>query len=112
LLLSTLGLAPLDAGVGSQADGGTLLESEAGRPARTSIRASLEAIVARRMPEFLKDQASRRLSLARGLVGIGGYFPPGYVDGVDAPPLRLFPDPALGQSLNVDPTTGKSYFWP
>jgi hypothetical protein len=104
----------LDVGadLASQADAGAPPEGAATGPARPTIRAQVEIIVERRMPEFLRDQASRRLSLARGMIGIGGYFPPGYVDGVKAPPLRLFPDPALGQSLNVDPTTGRSYWWP
>ena len=52
----------------------------------------------------------RRLALANGLLGVGPYQPPGGTDfGLKAPPLSLFPRAGLGNSLNVDPNTGRPY---
>jgi hypothetical protein len=73
-------------------------------------------VVERLIPSFLdapRDE-SRRVSVKNGLVGLGSWSPPGGEGyGVKAPPLHLFPRAGMGQSLNVDPITGRSYFgWP
>jgi hypothetical protein len=81
------------------------------RAKRPSLRASVETVVDRRMPDLIEYARTGRLSWKRGLLNIGGY-PPMVADGVKAPPLRLFSRPAVGQSLNHDPTTGRSHFWP
>jgi hypothetical protein len=78
---------------------------------RHNIQASVEAVVDRRMPELLEYARAGRLSLKRGLLNLGGYQPP-VADGVKAPPLRLFSSVGAGQSLNDDPITGHSHFWP
>jgi hypothetical protein len=52
----------------------------------------------------------RRLAFAGGVLGLGPYDPAGGSDlGVKAPPLHLFPRAGLGNSLNVDPVTGRPY---
>ncbi len=76
-----------------------------------NIQASVEAVVDRRMPELIEYARAGRLSLRRGLLNLGGYRPP-MADGVKAPPLRLFSSVGAGQSLNDDPVTGRSHFWP
>jgi hypothetical protein len=54
---------------------------------------------------------SRPLSAAKGLVGLGAFAAPGGDDfGVGAPPRLLFPRVGAGNSLGVDPTTGRSYW--
>ena len=54
----------------------------------------------------------RDVRTRNGLLGLGAYRPPGAIDsgGLKAPPLSLFPSARLGNSLNVDPITGRSYF--
>jgi hypothetical protein len=75
------------------------------------IQASVEAVVDRRMPELIEYARTGHLRLGRGLLNLGGYRPP-MADGVKAPPLRLFSSVGVGQSLNDDPITGRSHFWP
>lgn len=54
---------------------------------------------------------AQRISVMGGLVGLGAYNPRGGADyGMAAPPRHLFPGVGAGNSLNVDPTTGRSYF--
>jgi hypothetical protein len=75
----------------------------------------MDEVVERLLPKLLdspKDTA-HRVAIKGGLFGIGAWLPPGGVDyGASAPPLHLFPSAGLGQSLNVDPITGRSYFGP
>ena len=62
---------------------------------------------------FLKAPAdtARRVSVKGGLVGLGAYTPHGGEGfGMNAPPRYLFPQAGAGNSLNVDPMTGHSYF--
>ncbi|HEY5907606.1 MAG TPA: hypothetical protein VIZ31_06145 [Vicinamibacteria bacterium] len=85
------------------------------RPGR-AILVVMDEVVDRMLPRLLeepRDQA-RRVSVKGGLVGLGSWSPPGGEGyGVKAPPLYLFPRAGMGQSLNVDPITGRSYFgWP
>lgn len=68
-------------------------------------------VVDRLLPKFLappSDEA-RRLSVRDGLVGVGAYDPRGGTDtGLKTPPLLLFPRAGAGNSLNVDPATGRN----
>jgi hypothetical protein len=85
------------------------------RPGR-AILVVMDGVIERLLPRFLEAprDLSRRFSVKGGLVGLGAYSPPGGEGyGVMAPPLYLFPRAGVGQSLNVDPITGRSYFgWP
>jgi hypothetical protein len=83
---------------------------------RRAILVVMDEVVERLLPRFLdtpRDQ-SRRVSVKDGLVGLGSYSPRGGEGyGVAGPPIHLFPRAGAGQSLNVDPITGRSYFgWP
>lgn len=64
-------------------------------------------------PKFTAPPAedARRISVKRGLVGVGSYDVPGGMDrGFDGPPLHVFPRAGLGNSLGRDPNTGRSYW--
>jgi hypothetical protein len=70
-------------------------------------------VIERAMPSLLAapSDTARRVSVKDGLVGLGAYNPRGGADfGMVAPPRRLFPSAGAGNSLNVDPNTGRSYF--
>jgi hypothetical protein len=57
------------------------------------------------------SDTARRVSVKGGLVGLGAYTPRGGDTlGANAPPRYLFPQVGAGNSLNVDPMTGHSYF--
>ena len=69
--------------------------------------------------EFIDDlfatlwkKSSRDIRWQNGLFGLGAYRPPGMIDsgGLKAPPIHLSPSVGLGNSLNVDPITGRSFF--
>jgi hypothetical protein len=85
------------------------------RPGRT-VLVVMDRVVERMLPRLLDSprEESRRVSVKDGLLGIGAWSPPGGEGyGVMAPPLHLFPRAGAGSSLNIDPTTGRSYFgWP
>jgi len=70
-------------------------------------------VIERAMTSLLaspKDTAAR-VSVKDGLVGLGSYDPRGGADlGMHAPPRHLFSRAGAGNSLNVDPNTGRSYF--
>jgi hypothetical protein len=52
---------------------------------------------------------TQRVSVRDGLLGLGPFEPPGGSDGgLKAPPRNLFPRVGLGNSLNVDPITGRN----
>lgn len=90
--------------------GGESLQEAPRPPQARSLSASVESAVQRRLPEFLRDESARRFSFARGAFGIGGYGAFGYPDtGVDAPPLRLYPQAGAGNSLSVSPFTGRRH---
>jgi hypothetical protein len=70
-------------------------------------------VIERTFPSLLKARGdtSRRISVKDGIVGLGAYNPRGGADfGMYAPPRHLFPAAGVGNSLNVDPNTGRSYF--
>ncbi len=84
------------------------------KPGR-AILTVMDEVVERLLPKLLDSprDISHRLSVKGGLLGLGAWSPPGGEGyGVKAPPLHLFPRAGLGQSLNVDPITGRSYFGP
>lgn len=84
------------------------------KPGRAIITVMNE-VIERHLPGLLASPApeARRVSVKNGLFAIGAWSPPGGEGyGVMAPPLQLFPRAGLGQSLNVDPITGRSYFGP
>ena len=97
-------------------------QSEPERKVRTRARPGrailmvMDDVIERLLPRFLEapQDESHRFSVKGGLLGLGAYSPPGGEGyGVKAPPLYLFPRAGMGQSLNVDPITGRSYFgWP
>ena len=54
---------------------------------------------------------AQRISVRGGLIGLGSYNPRGGADfGKSAPPRHLFPGAGVGNSLSVDPNTGRSFF--
>lgn len=62
-------------------------------------------------PKFAVPPAedARRVSVKRGLIGVGSYDPPGGVTrGFNGPPLHVFPRAGVGNSLGRDPNTGRS----
>lgn len=84
------------------------------KPGR-AILTVMNEVIERSLPALLDSPAdtSHRVSVKNGLLGLGAWSPPGGEGyGVKAPPLHLFPRAGLGQSLNVDPITGRSYFGP
>jgi hypothetical protein len=57
------------------------------------------------------SEVARRVTVPvqDGLVGVGPFTPPGGSDGGQkSPPRTLFPRAGLGNSLNVDPITGRN----
>ncbi len=112
MVLFVLGASPLAAAPRSAALDQPKTRPRPGR----AILMVMDEVIERLLPRFLeapKDE-SHRLSVERGLLGLGAYSPRGGEGyGVKAPPLHLFPRAGMGQSLNVDPITGRSYFgWP
>jgi hypothetical protein len=78
-----------------------------------TIRLVANEVIERAMPRLLGSptDTARRISVKEGLVGVGAYNPRGGADlGMYAPPRHLFPRVGAGNSLNVDPNTGRSYF--
>ena len=99
--------------------GSSTARNEAGveirpKPGR-AILTVMDEVVERLLPRLLDSTAdtAHRVSVKGGLLGLGAWSPPGGDGhGVKAPPLHLFSRAGLGQSLNVDPITGRSYFGP
>jgi hypothetical protein len=79
------------------------------RPLRLVARDVIERGWARLRARTLDE--AQRISVRGGLVGLGAYEPRGGADaGLAAPPRHLFAGAGAGNSLNVDPTTGRSHF--
>lgn len=77
------------------------------------IRLVANEVIQKAMPSILAapSDTALRVSVKDGLVGLGSYDPRGGADfGMYAPPHHLFPRVGVGNSLNVDPNTGRSYF--
>jgi hypothetical protein len=78
---------------------------------RRPVLLVMNQVIDRLFPLLLappSDEA-RRLSVRGGLVGVGAYDPRGGTDtGLKTPPLLLFPRAGAGNSLNVDPATGRN----
>ncbi len=63
------------------------------------------------LPKILAEPsaATRRISVRDGLLGLGPFEPRGGSDGgLKAPPRNLFPRAGIGNSMNVDPITGRN----
>jgi hypothetical protein len=83
------------------------------RDDRRPLLIVMNQVVERLWPKLTAPPAeeARRVSVRNGLLGIGSYAPSGGVErGFASPPRDLFPRAGLGNSLNVDPNTGHSYF--
>lgn len=73
----------------------------------------MNEVADRLWPKFAAPPAeeARRVSIKRGLVGLGSYDVSGGADrGFGGPPLHVFPRAGLGNSLGRDPITGRSYW--
>jgi hypothetical protein len=106
----------LASGAASARDGETPASQKLTPRPRRAVLVVMDEVVERLLPRFVdapRDE-SRRVSVKDGLVGLGSYSPRGGEGyGVKGPPIHLFPRAGAGQSLNVDPITGRSYFgWP
>ena len=80
---------------------------------KTPIRVVAEEVIDDLFDRFWKKPSpvSRDLRTRRGLLGLGAYRPRGMIDGgLKAPPIHIVPSARVGNSLNVDPTTGRSFF--
>jgi hypothetical protein len=63
------------------------------------------------LPKILAGPSAttQRISVRDGLLGLGPFDPRGGSDGgLKAPPRNLFPRAGFGNSLNVDPITGRN----
>jgi hypothetical protein len=63
------------------------------------------------LPKILAgpSETTHRISVRDGLLGLGPFDPRGGSDGgLKAPPRNLFPRAGFGNSLNVDPITGRN----
>jgi hypothetical protein len=115
LSLLAVALLAANAGSASAAEGQPSGKPTRARP-RRAILVVMDEVVERLIPSLLEapSKEARRVSVRGGLLGLGSWSPPGGEGyGVKAPPIHLFPRAGMGQSLNVDPITGRSYFgWP
>ena len=73
------------------------------------LRVQVEQAVDRWQASVLRPPAarSRKLSIGRGALGLGAYSPIGGQDPGVGPPIRVYPRAGLGNSINVDPYTGR-----
>jgi hypothetical protein len=63
------------------------------------------------LPKILAEPsaATHRITVRDGLLGLGPFEPRGGSDGgLKAPPRNLFPRAGFGNSMNVDPITGRN----
>jgi hypothetical protein len=63
------------------------------------------------LPKILAEPspATHRITVRNGLLGLGPFEPRGGSDGgLKAPPRNLFPRAGFGNSMNVDPITGRN----
>jgi len=93
-------------------DAGADRPRKAVRP-KTLLMSANEAI-SRALPKLLEKpgDTAYRISVAGGLVGVGAYDArggsgDGSINGIKAAPLQLFPRAGAGNSLNIDPVTGR-----
>jgi hypothetical protein len=76
------------------------------KPAKTPLLLSAGQIVDSLFPRFSAQKESPRVTIGKGLLGIGSYQKP-TMDPDGAVPLYVMPRVGLGQSLNVNPVTGR-----
>jgi hypothetical protein len=108
-MIFTLAAAGLMAASAAADDG----EAAAAERNRRPLLIVMNEVADRLWPKFTAPpaEAARRVSVKRGLVGVGSYDVPGGGDrGSDGPPLRVLPRAGLGNSLGRDPNTGRSYW--
>ena len=108
-LVLALGLAVLGGGATAAAADPGARPAKDGRPLLLVMNEVVEGL----WPRLKEPPAAeaRRVSVKRGLLGVGSYEPPGGSGrGLRTPPLHLFPRAGLGNSLGVDPNTGRSYW--
>ena len=113
MIAATICVLALAGAANRPADEGATTKARA-KPGR-AILTVMNEVVERSLPTLLDSprDTAHRVSVKNGLIGLGAWSPPGGEGyGVKAPPLHLFPRAGLGQSLNVDPITGRSYFGP
>jgi hypothetical protein len=80
---------------------------------RRPLLVVMNEVADRLWPKFTAPPAeeARRVSVKRGLVGLGSYDVPGGVSrGFEGPPLHVFPRAGVGNSLGRDLNTGLSYW--
>jgi hypothetical protein len=95
LALTLLALAP----AGAQS-------AEAKKP----ILVTMNQVVDKLLPKILAQQQSPRVTLGRGILGIGTFAPAGWWEsGSASVPLKLVPTAGVGTSLNINPVTGRPY---
>lgn len=107
LMLVALGLL---AGSAAAGDGDDAAAKEKNRRPLLIV---MNDLADRLWPKFTAPPAeqARRVSIKRGLVGLGSYDVPGGADrGFGGAPLHVFPRAGLGNSLGRDPNTGRSYW--
>jgi hypothetical protein len=103
LALAEIGAAPRAAAAGGAGSGDD----------RRPLLLVMNEVVDRLWPKLVAPPAeeARRVSVRNGLLGIGSFDPLGGAErGFAAPPRNLFPRAGLGNSLGVDPNTGRSYW--
>jgi hypothetical protein len=106
-----IALALVAVGAAPRGDAGGVART---RDDRRPLLIVMNEVVDRLWPKLTAPPAdeARRVSVKNGLLGIGAYDPAGSASprGFASPPRDLFPRAGLGNSLNVDPNTGHSYF--
>jgi hypothetical protein len=71
----------------------------------------MDEVVDGLLPKILAapSATTHRITVRDGLLGLGPFEPRGGSDGgLKAPPRNLFPRAGLGNSMNVDPITGRN----
>ena len=104
--------------VGLLASRATAVAGDGEKPASTErnrrpLLIVMNEVADRLWPKFVAPPAeeARRVSIKKGLIGIGSYDVPGGTDqAFEGPPLHVFPRVGLGNSLGRDPNTGRSYW--
>jgi hypothetical protein len=84
------------------------------KPRRQALLVSMNKVIDGLGAKLLAPPSAegRRVSVKGGLLGVGAYDPRGGTStpGFVSPPLHVFPTVGLGNSLGVDPNTGRSYW--
>lgn len=95
-------------GAASAGKGGKLAEL---RKEQRPLLIVMNEVVDGLLPKILAEPsaATHRITVRDGLLGLGPFEPRGGSDGgLKAPPRNLFPRAGFGNSMNVDPITGRN----